>query len=159
MNFLLAVKFSHFLFSWYVKIYQSIITLSYHYTLTSFKLFLFFHFQCLRRYICGHNLTMKFPLDFHRYTGLNGLVMYLSSFTMAPPNTLILKCKPHWSAKRKKHVRSGCSAKTFSWKFHKIHTCACLFPLLLKTFRPPGLQIYWETPILVFQSQSFEDHL
>ena len=46
-------------------------------TLTSFQLFLFFHFQCLSRYMCGHNLTMKFPLDFHSYTGLNRLVYSL----------------------------------------------------------------------------------
>ena len=42
--------------------------------LTSFKLFLFFHFQCLSRYMCGHNLTVTFPLDFHSYTGRNALV-------------------------------------------------------------------------------------
>ena len=30
--------------------------------------------QCLSGYMCGHNLTMKFPPDFHNYTGLKGLV-------------------------------------------------------------------------------------
>ena len=35
---------------------------------------LFIHFHCLSQYMCGHNLTMKFPPDFHNYTGLNGLV-------------------------------------------------------------------------------------
>ena len=30
------------------------------------------------RYICGHNLAMKFPLDFHNYIGLNGLVNSLT---------------------------------------------------------------------------------
>ena len=28
-------------------------------------------FECLSGYMCGHNLTMKFPPDFHNYTRLN----------------------------------------------------------------------------------------
>ena len=28
----------------------------------------------ISQYMCGHNLTMKFPPDFHNYTGLKGLV-------------------------------------------------------------------------------------
>ena len=30
-----------------------------------FQFFLSLHFQCLSQYMCGHNLTMKFPPDFH----------------------------------------------------------------------------------------------
>ena len=58
--------------------------------------------ECLSGYMCGDNLTMKFPRDFHNYTGLNELVNSFPWFTIAPPNELILGCKPHWSAKRKK---------------------------------------------------------
>ena len=64
LNFWLIVKISHFLLFSYVKISQSTIT-QFTFTLTSFKLFLFFHVQCLNRYMRGHNLTMKFALDFH----------------------------------------------------------------------------------------------
>ena len=39
-----------------------------------FQFSLFFHlFQCLSQYMFGHNFTMKFPPDFHNYTGLNRL--------------------------------------------------------------------------------------
>ena len=75
--------------------------------------------------MCGHNLTMKFPPDFHNYTELNGLVNSFSYFTIAPPDILILGCKPRWSTKRKKNtwevVSRRCSAKTPSWKFQKIY--------------------------------------
>ena len=30
--------------------------------------------ECLSRHMYGDNLTMKFPPDFHNYTGLNGVV-------------------------------------------------------------------------------------
>ena len=77
-----------------------------YHTLTSFSVFPFFQLlqllECLSGYMCGNNLTMKFPPDFHNYTGLNGLVNSFPWFTIAPPNELILGCKPHWSAKRKK---------------------------------------------------------
>ena len=43
-------------------------------TFTIFQFFLFFYFQCLSGYMCGHNLTMKFPPDFHNYTALKWLV-------------------------------------------------------------------------------------
>ena len=83
-----------------------------------FQLFIFFHFQCLSRYMCGHNLTMKFPLDFHNYIELNRLsIPYLIYHSLSnSPNKLILSCTPHWPAKRKKqhHVRRGCSVKKFS---------------------------------------------
>ena len=58
--------------------------------------------ECLSGYMCGDNLTMKFPPDFHNYTGLNELVNSFPWFTIAPPNELILGCKPHWCAKMKK---------------------------------------------------------
>ena len=74
--------------------------------LTSFSVFPFFQLlqllECQSGYMCGDNLTTKFPPDLHNYTGLNGLVNPFPSFTIAPPNELILGCKPHWSAKRKK---------------------------------------------------------
>ena len=82
---------------------------------------LFIHFHCLSQYMCGHNLIMKFPLDFYNYTGLNGLVNSFSLFTIAPPNKLILSCKPHWSAKRKNNiiwdVVVRCSAKKIPKNF------------------------------------------
>ena len=76
--------------------------------------------------MCGRNLTMKFPLDFHNYQELNGLVNSFSNFTIASLNILILGSKPRWSAKRKKNillevVARKCSAKTPPWKFHKIY--------------------------------------
>ena len=74
--------------------------------LTSFSVFPFFQLlqllECLSGYMCGNNLTMKFPPGFHNYTGLNGPVNSFPWFTIAPSNELILGCKPHWSAKRKK---------------------------------------------------------
>ena len=30
--------------------------------------------ECLSPYVCGHNVTMKFSLDFHNYIRFNGLV-------------------------------------------------------------------------------------
>ena len=89
-------------------------------TLSSFFVFLFFHFQCLSRYMCGHNLAMKVPPDFSNCTGLNGFVNSFSQFTCTPPNKLILLCKHYWSAKRKKTascekvVARRCSAKKLS---------------------------------------------
>ena len=94
--------------------------------------------------MCGRNLTMKFPLDFHNYQELNGLVNSFSNFTIAPPNILILGCKPRWSAKRKKNIllevaARKCSAKTLPWKFHKIYR---IIPVLESSFgrnrRPEG---------------------
>ena len=77
-----------------------------HLTLTSFSVLPFLPLlqllECQNWYMCGHNLTMKFPPDFHNYTGLNGFVNCFPWFTIATPNELILGCKPHWSAKRKK---------------------------------------------------------
>ena len=75
-------------------------------TLTSFSVLLFLQLlqllKCLSGYMCGHNLTMKLPPEFHNYTGLNRLVNFFSEFTIAPPNKLILRSKPHWSGKTKK---------------------------------------------------------
>ena len=81
-----------------------------YHTLTSFSGFSFFQLlqllECLSGYMCGDNLTMKFPPDFHKYTGLNGLANSFPWFNIAPPNKLVLGCKPHWSAQRKK--RTSC---------------------------------------------------
>ena len=108
LNFLLTIKISYFSFSrmrkfsdltWHER--------RVHPTLTSFSVLAFLPLlqllECLLEYMCGHNLTMKFPHDFHNYRGLKGLVSSLSSFTIAPPNKLILGCQPHWSTKRKKN--------------------------------------------------------
>ena len=45
-------------------------------------------------------------------------------------------------------------------RFPKKFTKKCLFLILLKSFRPSGLQLYWrDTPALVFQNQPFVDLL
>ena len=77
--------------------------------------------------MCGCNLAMKFPLDFHNYQELNASANSFSYFTNAPVNILILGCKPHWSVKNKKKnillevVASKCSGKLSPWNFHKIY--------------------------------------
>ena len=48
--------------------------------------------ECLSQYICSHNLTMKFPPDFHNYTGLNNLVNFFSFISVALLSKLILDC-------------------------------------------------------------------
>ena len=75
----LTIKISYFSFFTYVKISRSTTTWKKNSpTLTSFSVLPFLPLlqllECLNGYMCGHNLTMKFPLDFHNYTGLNGLV-------------------------------------------------------------------------------------
>ena len=115
----------------------------------------FFFFQLLQllesRYICGNNLTMKFSHDFHNNTGLNGLENSFPWFTTASLNELILGCKPHWSAKRKKTtscekwllggVLQNSFPKNFS-KFTEKYLCDSLFLTLLKVFTPSGLQLF-----------------
>ena len=119
--------------------------------------------------MCGDNLTMKFPPDFHNYTGLNGLVNFFTWFTIAPPNELILGCKPHWSAKRKKTtscenwllegVLKNSFPKNFS-EFTKKYLCDILFLTLLKVFTPSGLQHFQRnTSSMEFQSKPFVDLL
>ena len=109
LNYLLTIKISYFLFSrmWKVRSLPWHERRIYH-KLTSFSVFPFFQLlqllECLSRYMCGDNLTMKVPPDFHNYTGLNGLVNSFPRFTIAPPNELILGCKPHWSTKMKKAI-------------------------------------------------------
>ena len=52
----------------------------------------------------------------------------------------------------------GVLQKVFPKKFTKKYLCYSLFLILLKSFRPSGLQIYWrDTPALVFQKQPFVD--
>ena len=107
--------------------------------------------QCLNGYMRGHNLTMKFPTDFPNYTGLNGFVNSFSQFIIAPPNKLILGCKHHWSAKRKKKTSrqklllGGVLHKSFPKNFSKLtkkYLYGSLFLTLLKVFRPSGLKLY-----------------
>ena len=54
----------------------------------------------------GHNFTIKFPPDFHYYTGLNGLVNSFYYFTIALSNKFILGCKPHSFAKMNKKTKN-----------------------------------------------------
>ena len=79
LNFLLTIKISYFSFSHTWKIRD----LTWHErrihpTLTSISVLAFLPLlqllECLNGYMCGHNLTMKLPPDFHNYTGLKGLV-------------------------------------------------------------------------------------
>ena len=77
-------------------------------------------------YMVDHNFTIKFPPDFHYYTGLNGLVNSFYYFTIALPNKLILGCKPHSSAKMNKskkqkqhHARNGCLEVFYKKSFPK----------------------------------------
>ena len=157
LNFLLTIKISYFSFSrtwkfrdltWHER--------RIHPTLTSFSVLAFLPLlqllECLNGYMCGHNLTMKFPPDFHNYTGLNGLVNSFTWFTIAPPNELILGCKSHWSAKRKKTtscekwllggVLQESFPKNFSKFTEKVQRSCSLFLTLLKVFTPSGLQPY-----------------
>ena len=133
-----------------------------YHTLISISVFRFFNFsnenlnelelelECLSGYMCGDNLTMKFPPNFHNYTGLNGLVNSFPWFTIATPNELILGCKPQWSAKRKNTTREkwllgGVLQNSFSKYFSKFtekHLCVILFLKLLKVFTPSGLQLF-----------------
>ena len=126
-----------------------------HHTLTSFSFFPFFFqllqlIECFSGYMCGDNLTMKFPPDLHNYTGLNGLVDFLPRFTIGPPNELILGCKLHWSAKRKKTTScekwlpGGVLQNSFPKNFSKFtekylcdtlsNTVQSLHPIRLTTF-------------------------
>ena len=140
--------------------------------LTSFSVFLFFQLlqllECLGGYLCFDNLGMKFSPDFHNYTGLNGLVNSFPWFTIVPPNELILGCKPHCSAKRKKtrscekwmlgDVMQNSFPKNFS-KFTFKYLCHFLF-ILLKVFAPSGLQLFKrKIPSLGFQGKPFVDPL
>ena len=79
MNFLLTIKISYFSFFKYVKTSRSTV----YPFLTSFSVLHFLPllqlFECLTRYMCGHNFKMKFLPDFHNYTGLNELVNSFSS--------------------------------------------------------------------------------
>ena len=79
LNFLLTIKISYFSFSCMWKLRD----LTWHERrihpiLTSFSVLAFLPLlrllECLNGYMCGHNLTIKFPPDFHNYTGLKGLV-------------------------------------------------------------------------------------
>ena len=142
-----------------------------YHTLTSFSVFPFFQLlqvlECLSGYMCGNNLTMKFPPDFHNYTGLNGLVNSSPWFTIAPPSELILGCKPHWSAKRKKAtscetwllggILQNSFLKNFS-EFTEKYLCDSLFLTLLKVFTPSGLQLFYRKTSSL-QSKPFLDPL
>ena len=74
-----------------------------------------------------------------------------------------LICKKEKTTSCEKWLLGGVLQKSFPKNFTKFtekYLCYSLFLILLKTFRPSGLQLYWrETPALVFQNQSLEDHL
>ena len=89
------------------------------------------------RYMVGHNFTIKFPPDFHYYTGLNGLVNSFYYFTIALSNKFILGCKPHSFAKMNKKTKNKnnimremfarrCSTKKLPLKLRKIHRKSAL---------------------------------
>ena len=77
--------------------------------------------------MCGRNLTMKVPLDFHNYQELNGLLNSFSNFTIAPPNLSIYATNLADLQKGRKNnillevAATKCSPKTPPWKFHKIY--------------------------------------
>ena len=83
-------------------------------------------------------------------------VLWIPSPNLAlfPPNKLILSCKLHWSATRRKkqhHVRTGgVLQKSFPKNFTKFtekYMCYNLFLILFKVFGSSGVQLYWrETP-------------
>ena len=98
-------------------------------TLTSFSVLPFLPLlqllECLNGYMCGHNLIMKFPPDFHNYTGLNRFVNSFPEFTIAPFTIadfrLSLICKKEKNNVMWEVVARRCSAKKLSYKFFKIH--------------------------------------
>ena len=122
--------------------------------LVSFSVFPFFQLlqvlECLSGYMWGDNLTMKFSPDFLNYTGLNGLVNSFSWFTIAPPNELILGCKPHCSTKRKKKpscekwLQRGVLQSSFPKNFSKFTEKYLYESLstLLKDFTSSALQLF-----------------
>ena len=136
-----------------------------YHTLISFSVFPFFQLlqllECLIGHICGENLTMKFPPDFHNYTRLNGLLNSFPLFTTAPPNELILGCKPHWSAKRKKTTPCGkrllgdvlqnSFPKNFS-KFSEKHLCDSLLHTV-KSFHTVSLATFLKKDLLTGVSE------
>ena len=75
LNFLLTINISYSLFFRYVTIWQSNITQNGNLPhFNNFFCSLFSSFSPaigLSRYIFSHNLTMKFPPDYHNNTGLN----------------------------------------------------------------------------------------
>ena len=76
---LLTIKVSYFLFFTYMKISLSTITWKENLPhLPSLPILLFLPLlqllECLSEYMYGHKLKMKFPPDFHNYTGLIELV-------------------------------------------------------------------------------------
>ena len=144
-----------------------------YHTLSSISVFPFFQLlqllECLSVYMCGDNVTIKFLPDFHNYTGLIGFVNCIPWFTIATPNELILGCKPHWSAKRKKttswekRLLGGVLQKSFSKnssKFTEKNLCDSIFLTLLKVFTPSGLQLFYrKTSWLGLQNKPFLDPL
>ena len=155
MNFLWTIKFSYFLFYTYMKSSRSATT--WKENLPHINKYFSFSFlqllqllECLSGYMCGGNLTMKFPPDFHKYTGLNGLLNFFPWFNIATPNELILGCKPHWSSKMKKTTREkwllrGVLQNSFSKNFSTFtekHLCVSLFLTLIKVFTPSDLQLF-----------------
>ena len=117
--------------------------------LACFSVLFFFSLQCLSQYMCGHNLGMKFPPDFHNCTGLNRLVNSCSYFTIAPPKKLILTWSLSDLQKEKNNIMWEVIARRFLQKrFPKKLTkftkklCYSLFLILFRTFRLSGLQLY-----------------
>ena len=74
-----------------------------------------------------------------------------------------LICKKEKTTSWEKWLLGGVLQKSFPKNFTKFtekYPCYSFFIILLKIFKPPGLQLYWrEISALVFQNQSFVDHL
>ena len=136
-----------------------------YHTLSSISVFPFFQLlqllEYLSGYMCGDNVTINFPPDFHNYTGLNGFVNCFPWFTIATPNELILGCKPHWSAKRKKttscenwllgDVLQNSFPKNFS-KFTEKHLCDSLLHTV-KSFHAVRLATFLKKDLLTGVSE------
>ena len=101
-----------------------------YHTLTSLSVFPFFQLlqllECLSGYMCGDNLTAKFPPDFYNYTGLNKLVNCFPWFTIATPKWIDFRHQTSLIYKKEKNnmwemVANRCFAKQLFSKFLKIH--------------------------------------
>ena len=117
--------------------------------LASFSVFPFlplFHLvECLSRYMCGHNFTMNFPSDFHKYTerACGFLLLIYHYFTKQIDFRLqtSLICKNNDNNKNimQEKVARRCSTKKLSLKLHKICGKISVLESLSNTVK--GLQV------------------
>ena len=154
LTFFLTIKISYFLFSRYVKFRDlPLHKRDIYSTLTSFSFFPFRFFKCLNWYMCGHNLPMKFPPNFHNYTQ-DWIGLWIPSLNLSWLHqinyfwleiTLICKMGKSnivWGAFPKKSVFCKKSFPKDFAKFTENCLCYNLFLILLKVFRPSGFQLF-----------------